>query len=309
MASYVLGGYTTPEGVSSRNQVKAIQSQLGVKSDGIWGPKTQAAYDAYTSRQSAQSEMLNMLRGAAGGGFSTSGYTSAINDYNRASEAAFGGIKADNLAQAQKLKDQYNSIRSQAYVNRRLGAIGNNELLAAMGLAGNMYSDPGSGATESSRISQNIGMRNDVNAVSIAEQNERDTLAQQLLQAKYDSEMQAANMAAQVNMQMANAQASASSQYFQNLLALAQFEQGLNQNALNPNLYYSGGRSSGSGGFGNALLDAIGNTPPPVNYTDRYVPSYAYKAPSNKTPTAKSGNTPPPVNHNARYVPSYSYRK
>lgn len=228
MASYVLRGYTTPEGVSSRNQVAAIQSQLGVKSDGIWGPKTQAAYDAYSSQQSAQSEMLNMLRGAAMGGFSTSGYSAAINDYNRASEAAFGGIKADNLAQAQKLKDQYNALRSKAYVNRRLGAIGNNELLAAMGLAGNMYSDPGSGATESSRISQNIGMRNDVNAVSIAEQSERDTLAQQLLQAKYDSEMQAANMAAQVNMQMANAQANASAQYFQNLLALAQFEQSLN---------------------------------------------------------------------------------
>lgn len=282
MASYVLGGYTTPEGVGSRNQVAAIQSQLGVKSDGIWGPKTQAAYDAYQSRQSAQSEMLNMLRGAAMGGVNTSGYSSAISNYNQAADSAFSAVKSDNLAQAQKLKDQYNALRSQAYVNRRLGAIGNNELLAAMGLAGNMYSDPGSGATESSRISQNIGMRNDVNAVSIAEQNERDALSQQLLQAKYDSEMQAANMAAQVNMQMANAQASASSQYFQNLLALAQFEQGLNQNALNPNLYYSGGGGSSSNDYSrlvsNALAGNQGNAYNAIASLGKYSSGYSKAA-------------------------------
>ena len=46
MASYVLEGYTTPDGVNSRQKVKEYQTQLGVKADGIWGPKTQAAYEA-----------------------------------------------------------------------------------------------------------------------------------------------------------------------------------------------------------------------------------------------------------------------
>lgn len=44
MASYYLSGYTPPSGVSSRDQVKALQQQLGVTADGVWGPKTQAAY-------------------------------------------------------------------------------------------------------------------------------------------------------------------------------------------------------------------------------------------------------------------------
>lgn len=232
MASYVLSGYTTPEGVSSRDQVRSIQSQIGVKADGVWGPKTQAAYDSYNARRQSQADMLSRLYGAASGGVDTSGYDAAISNYNQAAQAAYGAVKAENLAQAQKLRDQYNALRSQAYVNRRLGAIGNNELLAAMGLSGNLYGDAASGATETSRISQNIGMRNDVNAITLAEQAERDNLAQALLQARYDAEMNAAQMAAQVNAQRASAVASASGQRFQNLMALAQYENSLNQGGL-----------------------------------------------------------------------------
>lgn len=45
MASYYLSGYTPPSDVTSSDQVKALQQQLGVTADGIWGPKTQAAYE------------------------------------------------------------------------------------------------------------------------------------------------------------------------------------------------------------------------------------------------------------------------
>ena len=38
----VMKGYTLPTGVTD---VKQMQTQLGVKADGIWGPTTQAAYD------------------------------------------------------------------------------------------------------------------------------------------------------------------------------------------------------------------------------------------------------------------------
>ena len=52
MADYNYGGYTAPEGVGSRVDVKDIQRQLnamgaGLSTDGLWGPKTQAAYDQY----------------------------------------------------------------------------------------------------------------------------------------------------------------------------------------------------------------------------------------------------------------------
>lgn len=46
MASYSLAGYIPPAGVDSRQKVKEYQTRLGVAADGIWGPKTQAAYEA-----------------------------------------------------------------------------------------------------------------------------------------------------------------------------------------------------------------------------------------------------------------------
>lgn len=36
MASYYLKGYTTPDGVNSRADVREWQNKLGVKADGIW---------------------------------------------------------------------------------------------------------------------------------------------------------------------------------------------------------------------------------------------------------------------------------
>lgn len=52
MASYYVKGYTTPDGVNSRADVREWQSKLGVKADGIWGPNTQAAYEKYSSANS-----------------------------------------------------------------------------------------------------------------------------------------------------------------------------------------------------------------------------------------------------------------
>ena len=52
MASYYLKGYTTPDGVNSRADVREWQNKLGVKADGIWGPNTQAAYERYANANS-----------------------------------------------------------------------------------------------------------------------------------------------------------------------------------------------------------------------------------------------------------------
>ncbi|MCE5235459.1 MAG: peptidoglycan-binding domain-containing protein [Clostridiaceae bacterium] len=52
MASYYLSGYEPPSGVTGREDVKEYQKRLGVTADGIWGPKTQAAYEqSQTSTQ------------------------------------------------------------------------------------------------------------------------------------------------------------------------------------------------------------------------------------------------------------------
>jgi hypothetical protein len=37
MGKYYVSGYTTPNGVNSRADVKRIQAALGVRQDGIWG--------------------------------------------------------------------------------------------------------------------------------------------------------------------------------------------------------------------------------------------------------------------------------
>lgn len=46
---YYVSGYAPPAGVTNKDQVKELQRQLGVKADGVWGPKTQAAYGSMNS--------------------------------------------------------------------------------------------------------------------------------------------------------------------------------------------------------------------------------------------------------------------
>lgn len=45
MANWNYGGYVAPSSISSKNDVRNIQKQLGVQVDGLWGPETQAAYE------------------------------------------------------------------------------------------------------------------------------------------------------------------------------------------------------------------------------------------------------------------------
>ena len=66
MASYYVTGYSTPQGVSSRADVREWQNRLGVKADGIWGPKTQAAYEQYNAANSLNTfqNYYNTIMGA-----------------------------------------------------------------------------------------------------------------------------------------------------------------------------------------------------------------------------------------------------
>ena len=69
--AYYLNGYTPPQGVTNKEQVKNVQRSLNAQGaslnvDGVWGPKTQAAYAAANG-------------GAAGGG--ESALTDKIRSY------------------------------------------------------------------------------------------------------------------------------------------------------------------------------------------------------------------------------------
>jgi len=80
MASYYyLSGYTTPAGVTDRAGVEAIQQQLNaqgasLKVDGIWGPKTDAAYKALNGN----------LNGSSGGMSYAQQQASMLNDFYQA---------------------------------------------------------------------------------------------------------------------------------------------------------------------------------------------------------------------------------
>ena len=53
---YYVDGYTPPEDVMSYEDVKRYQKLLGVEVDGIWGKKTQAAYEKYLMEKNKQND-------------------------------------------------------------------------------------------------------------------------------------------------------------------------------------------------------------------------------------------------------------
>nr|DAI99738.1 MAG TPA: Adenosylhomocysteinase [Caudoviricetes sp.] len=272
MASYYTSGYTPPQGVTSADQVRAIQQQLtqagynvgNTGADGIWGKNTQAAYDAYLSsngkvtatRPNSTPDWSSPVVGGTAGSYYSGGsfsipsvpsydigaaYDRSAEQYKAALDAAYNSQKAGIDAQAKKLADQYNAVRSNAYTNARLNAIGNNEVMASLGLAGNMYKPPASGVSETSRVNQDIGMRNDINSATRQEQAERDNLALELLQAGYTRDVEYAKWMADMLIAKANAEQAAAQQAFENQMALAKMYASMYGGS-------SGGSSGGSGG-------------------------------------------------------------
>ena len=53
MKNYVLPNFQTPMGIDSEEKVRLVQRKLGVDDDGVWGPKTEAAYERYLVGQMA----------------------------------------------------------------------------------------------------------------------------------------------------------------------------------------------------------------------------------------------------------------
>lgn len=252
--SFFLSGYTPPSSVSSQNDVKAAQMAMNadgasLKVDGVWGPKTQAAYTVYQQKQQQQN-ILNNLRSYSPGSNVGAAYDKAGDQYKSALDASYESNKADLNAKANQLAQQYDAVRNQAYVNSRLSAIGNNEALAAQGLAGGLYDDAKSGVSETSRVAQDVGMRNDINYATRQENQERDRIALEIVQSGYTRDMEYAKWMAEMQMQKAAAEQAAAQQSFQNQLTLAQMELGLMENQPT---YQTSSVRSGSSGSGSSL--------------------------------------------------------
>lgn len=102
-------------------------------------------------------------------------YTDYLKDATASQKSAY-----DNLYEAYQnqlkstipsAQQNYNAARNAAYTTARVSAIGNNEQLAASGLAGNVNAPPMSGYSESSRVRQNIDLQTNINDLGAEERN------------------------------------------------------------------------------------------------------------------------------------------
>lgn len=139
-------------------------------------------------------------------------YDNQLNAYKAALQSAYDSQAAANLNAQNKLKSQYDAARSNVYTNNRLSAIGNNERLAALGLAGNIYDHARSGTSETNRIAQDIAMRKSLSALDQGQADAYSEYQLALLQAQKEADMNYANKVAEVEAakipyQMALAQA------------------------------------------------------------------------------------------------------
>lgn len=123
-------------------------------------------------------------------------YDKQLAAYKAALQAGYDSQAQAIAAQAAKLKNQYNASRNDIYTNSRLSAIGNNERLAARGLAGNLYDYARSGTSESSRIAQDVAMRKSLAQQNAAEINANSDLDLKLLEAQREADAKYAEYAA-----------------------------------------------------------------------------------------------------------------
>ena len=163
---------------------------------------------------------------AGGGGSGSSGLSSAYNNAISSYQAAQQGLK-DYLAKFQadqnaQIAEAYKNARNQAYVNGRLNAIGNNEVLASMGLSGNMYAAPQSGYTETARVAENLQMRNAVADANAKEKADVNALAMEIMKQNAEIDVQTAQYMAQMQIEAARAQAEYEAQQAANQMAALQ---------------------------------------------------------------------------------------
>jgi len=125
--------------------------------------------------------------------------------------------EAEQMLRASKpnIEDAYAKARTNAYTTARLSAIGNNERLAAYGLAGNLYAQPRSGYSETSRIYQDVAMQNTINSLG-EEQRKALQELEAAIRANQQNKLSALNtVESQYGEQIANLRQSALDKNFQ----------------------------------------------------------------------------------------------
>lgn len=125
-------------------------------------------------------------------------YDNQLAAYQKALQANYDA-QANSIAnQLEQSRQQYIGNRNNAYTNARLSAIGNNERLAALGLAGNLYDYARSGTSETSRITQDVNLRDNIAGIDQAQINAQNELQLALINAQKEADANYANRVADI---------------------------------------------------------------------------------------------------------------
>ena len=180
---------STSNGVTLGNPSDGVSLEPGAQADAAGAAPAQAAANQALSDQyiAQLQSLLSAPAYNAGAGYSAAGnnYQSQMN----AIKEQYQQMAAQQEAAARAEAEQN---RRQAYVNGRLSANQNNEQVAALGLGGNLYADPMSGYSETSRIAADNNMRTNINQVTLAEQNAINQIALKLMEQNAGLDMQTA---------------------------------------------------------------------------------------------------------------------
>lgn len=155
-----------------------------------------------TRKPSAQlpTAKLPVATAQASGTVQDDSYIQAI---QKAYEAKQQSMQNGLTTQLGEIKQSSDDNRSNVYVNSRLSAIGNNEQLAAKGLAGGLYGSPTSGKSESSRINQDVALGNNINAVNRQQASLENEAKNNVSTGIADNQLQMAKTIAEMRQQQA----------------------------------------------------------------------------------------------------------
>jgi hypothetical protein len=153
-----------------------------------------------------QSTANGMAQGAAAPGYDVTQRYAQMGDLLKGSaDTQLANTLQGIYGQQAGINQGYDALNAQTYANARLSALGNNEALAAAGLAGAPTAGPQSGYSETSRVRQDAALGGALNANQLARRNALDALTQQTGQAQLESG--AALMGQQANLLGQQAQA------------------------------------------------------------------------------------------------------
>jgi hypothetical protein len=141
---------------------------------------------------------------------------------------AIANSKAKLQNQKSQLPQQYDPLRTSAYTNSKLSAIGNNENLANQGLAGALYAPPTSGTSESSRVAQNVGLGNSLNNINLQQREATNALDNAAL----DLDTQAFSSEADIRQSLSQALTNEQNRLYDAGVEAAKFNYGASQDII-----------------------------------------------------------------------------